>query len=431
MLPLIVKIINSLFLAISSFLIIKKFVDKDNIELKRSNMYIILSIIALIIPSCILFKTEYTSLVSLATYLISIAVWKRIFHLELTNSIILCSIAIIFVAIAYLSFSTIETYFFSYNFVRTNIPLTIFNNILVSITAYSLSCIPTVKDKIRFLLKKVSETNKGPLIVFAILMIIIVSIIFYNITSIFKLDIYYTVTLISLVVFILLYYLYIQEYNNYEKLKENYDVLFDCVQRFENWIDDEQQYRHELKNNLSIIRNLTNEKSVQEKVDEMLGMNINVEDKYIETLRNIPKGGLKGILYYKIAMAANEKVNITIDVSTNATYKLKRLSNRNLKELCIMLGIYIDNALESSSKSKEKNVTIEIYKINKNLNFVISNTYDKLIPLKEMTKKGFSTKGLERGKGLYFIQKILKNNKKIKSEQYFKDKFYIQKITIK
>ena len=163
----------------------------------------------------------------------------------------------------------------------------------------------------------------------------------------------------------------------------------------------------------------------------MLGMNINVEDKYIETLRNIPKGGLKGILYYKIAMAANEKVNITIDVSTNVTYKLERLSKRSLKELCIMLGIYIDNALEAASKSKEKNVTIEIYKINKNLNFVISNTYDKLIPLNKMIKKGFSTKGLERGKGLYYIQKILKNNKKIKSEQYFKDKFYIQKLTIK
>ena len=35
MLPLIVKVINSLFLAISSFLIIKKFVDKDNLELKK------------------------------------------------------------------------------------------------------------------------------------------------------------------------------------------------------------------------------------------------------------------------------------------------------------------------------------------------------------------------------------------------------------
>ncbi len=430
MLPLIVKIINSMFLAISSFLIIKKFVDKKNIDLKKNKGYIIFSIIALIIPSCILFKTEYTSLVSLVTYLISIAVWKRTFRLNLTESIIICSIAIIFVAIADFSFGTIETHFFSYSYVRTNIPLTIFNNILVSISAYGLSCLPTVKNKVKFLSEKASETDKGPLIVFAILMIIVISIIFYNITSIFKLNIYYTVTLISLVVFVLLYYLYIYEYSNYEKLKENYDILFDCVQRFESWIDDEQEYRHELKNNLSIIRNLAKEKNVLEKVDEMLGININVEDRYIETLKNVPKGGLKGIIYYKLAIAANENVNFIIDVSKNATKKLQQLSKSNLKELCIVLGIFIDNALEAAADTSIKNVTFEIYTINNNLNFVISNTYNKLIPIKIMNKKGYSTKGKEHGKGLYFAQKILKNNKSIKAEQYFKDKFFIQKITI-
>ena len=431
MLPLIVKILNSLFLAISSFLIIKKFVDKDNIELKKNKVYIILSIIALIIPSCILFKTEYTSLVSLATYLISIIVWKRTFGLNLTESIIVCSVAIIFVAIADFVVATIENPFFSYKFVRTNITITIINNILVSIGSYSLSCIPIIKNKVKYVTKKVSETNKGSLILFAVLMIIVIATLYYNITSVFKLNMYYTVTFITLAVFLFLYYLYIYEYSNYEKLKESYNILFDCVQRFENWIDDEQQYRHELKNNLSIIRNLTNEKKVQEKVDEMLGMNIIVEDRYIETLKNVPKGGLKGILYYKIAMAINEKVDITIDVSSNATRSLETLSKKKLKELCIILGIYIDNALESAAKSKIKNITIEIYKINNNLNFVISNTYNKLIPIKKMNKKGFSTKGLEHGKGLFYVQKILKSNKKISTEQYFKNKFYIQKIIVK
>ena len=431
MLPLIVKIINSMFLAISSFLIIKKFVDKKNIDLKKNKGYIIFSLIALITPSCILFKTEYTSLVSLTTFLISIAVWKRAFNLELTESIIICSLAIIFVAIADFLVTTLENPFFSYRYVRTNIPVTVINNILVSIIAYLLSCIPIIKNRVRYITKKVSETNKGPLIIFAVLMIIVIAILYYNITSIFKLNIYYTVTFLTLSVFLFLYYLYINEYSNYEKLKENYDILFDCVQRFESWIDDEQEYRHELKNNLSIIRNLTKEKKVLEKVDEMIGININVEDRYIETLKNVPKGGLKGIIYYKLAIAANENVNFIIDVSKTATKKLQQLSKSNLKELCIVLGIYIDNALEAASVATTKNVTFEIYTINNNLNFVISNTYDKLIPIKRMNKKGYSTKGNEHGKGLYFAQKILKSNKSIKAEQYFKDKFFIQKIIVK
>ena len=431
MLPMVVKIINSLFLAISSFLIIRKFVDTDIIEIKKNKIYIVLAIIALIIPSCILFKTEYSILVSLITYLISIIVWKRAFGINLIESIIVCSITIIFVAISDFIVSTIENPFFSYEYVRTNITITIINNVLVSIGAYILSCMSFIKSRVKFAVKKVSGNKKVTLIIFAILMIIVVSTLYYNITSIFKLNMYYTVTFITLAIFLLLYYLYIYEYSNYEKLKESYDILFECVQRFENWIDDEQQYRHELKNNLSIIRNLTKEKEVLKKVDEMLGITINVEDRYIETLKNIPKGGLKGILYYKIALNTNKKVNITIDVSANSTKDLKRLSQKRLKELCIILGIYIDNALEAAANANSKNVTIEIYKINNNLNFVISNTYANLTSIKKMNKKGFSTKGIEHGKGLFYVQKILKNNRQIKAEQFFKDKFYIQKIIVK
>ena len=429
MLPLIVKVINSMFLAISSFLIVKNLVGRK-IDIKRNKIYIIMAIIILIIPSCILFKTEYSLLVFLTTYLISICVWQRAFRISLTDSIIICSIAMIFVTIADFTVSTIENPFFSYKDIRTNISITMINNILVSAGAYLLSCIPFIKNRTKYITKKISETNKGPLIIFAFLLIIVIAILYYNITSIFKLNIYYTITFIVLAIFILLYYLYIYEYSNYEKLKENYDILFDCVQRFENWIDDEQAYRHELKNNLSIIRNLTKEKKVLEKVDEMLGININVEDRYIETLKNVPKGGLKGIIYYKLAIATNENVNFIIDVSNNATKNLQQLSKSNLKELCIVLGVYIDNALEAAAETSTKNVTFEIYTINDNLNFVISNTYSKLVPIKRMNKKGYSTKGNEHGKGLYFAQKILKDNKSIKAEQYFKDKFFIQKITI-
>ena len=429
MLPLIVKVINSLFLAISSFLIVRNLVGKK-LDLKRNRLYIIMAIIILVIPSCILFKTEYSLLVFLTTYLISIGVWQRAFRINLTDSIIICSIAMIFVTIADFTVSTIENPFFSYNEIRTNIHITLINNILVSIGAYLLSCIPFIKKRTKYITEKISATNKGPLIIFAVLLIIVIAILYYNITSIFKLDMYYTITFIVLAIFILLYYLYIHEYSNYEKLKENYDILFDCVQRFESWIDDEQEYRHELKNHLSIIRNLTKEKKVLSKVDEMLGISINIEDKYIETLKNVPKGGLKGIIYYKLAIAANENVNFIIDVSKSATEKLQQLSKNKLKELCIVLGIYIDNAIEAAVIAPSKNVTFEIYEVNNNLNFVISNTYDKLIPIKKMNKKGYSTKGNEHGKGLYFAQKILKSNKSIKAEQFFKNKFFIQKITV-
>ena len=205
----------------------------------------------------------------------------------------------------------------------------------------------------------------------------------------------------------------------------------DYVQTFENWIDDEQMYRHELKNNLAIIRNMTKDKQIISKIDEMLKFSIIIDNKAIEDLKNIPKGGLKGLLYYKIAISKNQKVKMIVEVSSKVEKKLKQLTNEEMRQLCIIIGIYLDNAIEASSQSKKRIVTLEIYELNKILNFTISNTYKDLVPLKEMKKKGFSTKGENRGKGLYYANKILNRTKWLESTQLFLNDYFIQQIKIK
>ena len=190
-------------------------------------------------------------------------------------------------------------------------------------------------------------------------------------------------------------------------------------------------YRHELKNNLSIIRSMTNNKKIIEKIDEMLKFTIIIDDKDIEDLKNIPKGGLKGLLYYKTALAKNKKVKMIIEVSPKVTTIIKKLEEKKLRQLCIVLGIYLDNALEAAATSKKKTVTLEVYKSNNNLTFTISNSYKHIIPIKDMQKKGFTTKGKNHGKGLYFVSKVLNKEKWIDTSQIFLNQYFIQKIFLK
>ena len=96
----------------------------------------------------------------------------------------------------------------------------------------------------------------------------------------------------------------------------------------------------------------------------------------------------------------------------------------------MLLGIYLDNAIEASSESNKKCVALEIYGINNELNFVISNTYNNFIPLKVINKKGYSSKGIGHGNGLYYANKIIKRNKKITAEAVYLNNYYIQKIII-
>lgn len=180
-----------------------------------------------------------------------------------------------------------------------------------------------------------------------------------------------------------------------------------------------------------MIRNMTNNKKIINKIDNMLNMNINIDDEYVEILKYIPKGGLKGLLYYKIALAKSENVNIVIEISSKVTSRMKKITENKLRQIGIVIGIYLDNAIEAAATSKKKLITLEIYEINSNIVFVISNTYNKMLSIKDMNKKGYTTKGENHGKGLYYVSKILRKYKWLESSQIYLNDFFIQKLSVK
>lgn len=424
---IIIKVAGSLILAISSFFIVKTLLkDKEKIS-----FYTVLIFLIMIIPTLILYQIKYNAFILLISYLLSIILYKRYFKINLTTSIVLCSIAIILVTLSDLFLASINLMLFSYEEVRNIWYISLANNLLVGIIAYYVSKLKFISNKVNYLCKKINNKTGYKVAIFAVISIIIIAILFYNITAIFKLNLYYSITIIGLFGLLVLYYFYISEIANYEKLNDEYNILFDYVQTFENWIDDEQMYRHELKNNLSIIRNMTKNKKIINKIDEMLNFTIVIDDNDIEDLKNIPKGGLKGLIYYKVALAKNKKVKMIIEASPKATSLLKKLEEKKLRKLCIVLGIYLDNTLEAAAISKNKSVTLEIYKYNNNLTFTISNTYKNIIPIKDMKKKGYTTKGKNHGKGLYFVSKVLNKEKWIETSQIFLNNYFIQKICIK
>lgn len=427
MLPIIVKIINSLVLAIVSFYMIKKMLGSNQ---KLMDIHNITLISLLVLPTLFLYDMKYTLLVSLLTYIISVIVFKKIFNLSVTDSILVCSFINVLVAVVDGTLSLIEVNFVTYEQARSNWHIITINNTLIGVLAYLASCLNVFQRLFKNIRKKANEKQPIMNSIFVIIIVIIIACLYINITSIFKLNLYYTITIISVIVFFLLYCCYIMEKNQYDKLNDEYNILFDYVQNFENWIDDEQLYRHELKNNLSILREIVKEKEAIRKIDDMLKINIIVDDQYIQQLKNVPKGGLKGLLYYKVAIAENNHVQMLAEVSPKVTEFIEKLPQKELKQLCILLGIYLDNAIEAASKTTKKLVALEIYELKDKLQFVVSNTYDQEIALDKINDKGYSTKGKNRGNGLYFAKKLIGKNKNMSSENILLNGYYIQKLLI-
>ena len=425
---IITKIISALVMSITAFYTVRNFLGKKTKLFKLDNL-LYTAIIA--VPLCTFYEEKYNALNSLVSFIVMFIVFKKIFNITTIKAIIVSSIFMIFIVVLDLIVTSIEMLFISLKVLRTNVIIILLNNISIGIITVLLSKINFISQRITNFCLKIDKNEYLPKLIYAILSVIIIAVLYYNATTIFKLNVTYAITIVSILTFITLYYFFIEEHNKYNTLNNEYNILFEYVQNFEDWIDDEQLHRHEFKNNLSIIRGMTEKKQVMQKIDEMLRVNIIIDEQYIEILKYIPKGGLKGLLYYKIALAKKYGVKMIIDVSNKVTPYIKKLSKDELKQLSILIGIYLDNAIDAANTSSKKIVTLEIYILDDNINFVISNTYKEMIPLKSMRKKGFSTKGKNHGKGLYYANKVLNKTKWLESEQMFLNQYFIQKIAIK
>ena len=423
----IIKIIIGLIMSLTTFLIVKNLVNSNY---KFLNLKTLITLIIVAMPIILFYDTEYNSIITILTFFIAVIVYKKLFKIKLSTSILATSISMILTALADFVIIPISIAI-GYESTRDIWYISMISNILVFSFSILLSKIKILKTKFQKFCLKIDDNSLISVIFFAIVSFWIIIILFNNLSAHLTSLPTYTITSIIIVMLLILYYLYVQECNNYNNLNQEYNTIFKHIQTFEDWIDNEQMYRHELKNNLSIIRNMTKNKKIINKIDEMLNFTIVIDDNDIEDLKNIPKGGLKGLIYYKVALAKNKKVKMIVEASPKATALLKKIEEKKLRKLCIVLGIYLDNALEAASVAKNKSVTLEIYKSNNNLTFTISNTYKNIFPIKDMKKKGYTTKGKNHGKGLYFVSKVLNKEKWIETSQIFLNNYFIQKICIK
>ena len=93
--------------------------------------------------------------------------------------------------------------------------------------------------------------------------------------------------------------------------------------------------------------------------------------------------------------------------------------------------MYLDNAIEASSESKDKKLGIEIYLIGKDIEIIISNTFENEIRAEKIGIEKFTTKGKNHGHGLLLVKYILRSNSIFESTNEITNNVYIQKLIIK
>ena len=234
---------------------------------------------------------------------------------------------------------------------------------------------------------------------------------------------------------ILLFSLFKEKLDNEIVLKK-YDELLDIMKNYESDIEEQRTLIHETKNELMTIKCKINDKekesTIIEYIDSILGDKVSSNMSKYSKFKYLPSNGLKGFFYYKFIEAEQKGINVSINISKKIENSfLKNLDTKHFKELVRVIGVYLDNAIEASLKSKDKKLGIEVYLINDCAKIIISNTFESDINFDKVGKERYSTKGKNRGHGLLLVKKILHENDLFEAQNTITDKLYIQELKVK
>lgn len=427
MLELIIKLIIFTIMPISGFFVIKNLIDSDEKIYSVKNILIIVGLCA---ANVLIYNSSYKSYTTLFNFCFLIIGYKYIFKISFFQSFLLSITVMIFSFLSEIIFYILIYAPFNKNLARNYGIEMLMGNLSVGIMIVLISKIKFIKKSIKNIFIKLGGFVRLETIFVSTFWIIITSILSYLISRNGFTNIEFWISALIELAFIVFMLNHFMDKDRYIGLNERFDDLYEYVQTMEESLDNEQMNIHEYKNQLSVIRSMTNNKKIKDYIDSLVD-ECPDDAKWNTELKNLPKCGLKGLLHYKLACAAKKNLNVLITVSPDTAPVIKNLSLEEMKQLSRLVGIYMDNAMDAALDTEKKNVALEIYKIKDTVNIVISNSANiDESKVKMIGKKGFTSKGKGHGRGTYLAKKMLLHNKKFSASNSVIKDYYIVRIII-
>lgn len=186
-----------------------------------------------------------------------------------------------------------------------------------------------------------------------------------------------------------------------------------------------RRFKHDWSNNLSVINSMLSMNKINELkqyLSELINQSIEEGNTAIYNIKN---AGLFGIVSAKLNHARD--MGVTVDFSVIG--EVESIPGIKISELCEVIGIFIDNAIEEAAKG-EKVIKLSIFSDDSFLEISISNSCTAEPDMKLIYAAGYSSKGEGRGMGLAIARKIIGRYKNIQHLSDYEDNTFTQTITI-
>ncbi|MBO1305963.1 GHKL domain-containing protein [Enterococcus sp. 669A] len=210
--------------------------------------------------------------------------------------------------------------------------------------------------------------------------------------------------------------------------QESYVKSLETIQR------DMRTLQHDYKNILSGLY-LQSEEGKTEEIKSYLSQTLgqldeNVTNKIKETthLSNIKVSAVKSMVLTKLAAMEQQGIQCNLEVSG----PIKEI-NMDLNDFVRCLGILLDNAIEEVQQLQADAAKLDVILSNEaeDLTVIVKNPTREKPKIHQIWQEGFSTKGDNRGLGLFSYQRILDKYQHVSKQTIAKDNEFVQILTIR
>lgn len=424
---ILVTLVASLSQALAATIImtkLKKDLNKKNLFMFLIASWVYFILVSMFIPNEIRFLVFITVITLLINYILNIRNKKSVLYTIIITILLTISEIIITSLLVLLGVSSVD--------LVNNSFFNMITNILISGLSVILSILPILRKLFNKLFNFFEKHKKYIYYLYALLIMLYLLVSKNGLNLILKSN--YYINILFLILSIGIITLVIKKELKTEQLQEINSQMLNYVTKYEKIITEQGKANHEFKNQLMVIKGyakMNDSKKLIDYLDSITDDAKKTHSSYlISQLNNFPDGGIKGLLYYKLSTMEDMNISYDINVGNGVKRKLSSLETNMYKNITKVLGVLLDNAIEASSKSKNKKVLIITKKSDDKIIFSIYNTYTGKIDLNKIGT-GYTTKGKGRGYGLRLVEDIISTNRSFGINRYLEDNYYVTDLTVK
>ena len=221
-----------------------------------------------------------------------------------------------------------------------------------------------------------------------------------------------------------------------EKLNQEQDLRYREMERYSLHIEElykeVRSFRHDYTNLLTSLR-LGIEEEDMEQIKEVYDSVLKdssqklQDNKYdLGRLVNVRDRALKSLLAGKFLKARDQNIVFNVEVPEEV-----QVESMSLLDFLTIVSILCDNAIEASAEASQPHVSIAFLKNGAQETFIIENSIkEEGIDVSEIFSFGVSSKGEDRGVGLYTVMKIVESHPNASLNTTCQDQVFRQVLTM-